>query len=340
MKKILGTLVALVTFALSAAYWVIMTNNIQPTLNGTNTHELLIPTGATYQQVLDSLTTKHIVRFPQTFIWVAKLMKYGDKIYPGRYLIPMTMSNRDLIAKLRIGKQDEVRYTINNIRTKEQLVGWTAQKLEADSTALYKLLTDSTFLAPNQLTPHNVIAIFMNDTYQFNWNTNAEQFFDRMYKEYDKFWTDERREKAQKVALTPHQVIALAAIVEEETAKTDEMNQIAALYLNRLKAQMPLQADPTVKFAVGDFALRRILKEHLTIDSPYNTYKNIGLPPGPIRIPSKVAIDAVLNPANHNYLFMCAKEDLSGYHNFAVTYDEHLINAHKYQDELDRRNIK
>ncbi|HNL08320.1 MAG TPA: endolytic transglycosylase MltG, partial [Chitinophagales bacterium] len=124
------------------------------------------------------------------------------------------------------------------------------------------------------------------------------------------------------------------------TAKTDEMNQIAALYLNRLKAQMPLQADPTVKFAVGDFALRRILKEHLTIDSPYNTYKNTGLPPGPIRIPSKVAIDAVLNPAEHNYLFMCAKEDLSGYHNFAVTYEEHLINAHKYQDELDRRNIK
>ncbi|MBL7788149.1 MAG: endolytic transglycosylase MltG [Chitinophagales bacterium] len=340
MKKILGTLVALVTFALSVAYWVIMTNNIQPSLNGASTHELLIPTGATYQQVLDSLTAKHIVRFPQTFEWVAKLMKYGDKIYPGRYLIPMTMSNRDLIAKLRIGQQDEVRYTINNIRTKEQLVGWTAQKLEADSTTLYKLLTDSTFLAQNKLTPNNVVAIFMNDTYQFNWNTNAEQFFDRMYKEYDKFWTNERQEKAQKVGLSPHQAIALAAIVEEETAKTDEMNQIAALYLNRLKAQMPLQADPTVKFAVGDFALRRILKEHLTIDSPYNTYKNTGLPPGPIRIPSKVAIDAVLNPAEHNYLFMCAKEDLSGYHNFAVTYEEHLINAHKYQDELDRRNIK
>lgn len=340
MKKILGTLVALVTFALSIAYWVIMTNNIQPTLNGTSTHELLIPTGATYQQVLDSLTIKHIVCFPKTFEWVSKLMKYGDKIYPGRYLIPTVMSNRDLIAKLRIGKQDEVRYTINNIRTKEQLVSWTAQKLEADSTTLYKLLTDSAFLAQNKLTPNNVIAIFMNDTYQFNWNTNAAQFFDRMYKEYDKFWTNERQEKAQKVGLSPHQAIALAAIVEEETAKTDEMNQIAALYLNRLKAQMPLQADPTVKFAVGDFALRRILKEHLTIDSPYNTYKNIGLPPGPIRIPSKVAIDAVLNPADHNYLFMCAKEDLSGYHNFAVSYEDHLINAHKYQDELDRRNIK
>lgn len=318
-------------------YYIVLGNNVQTPTPDAQSYDLYIPTGATYQQVLDSLETKHILRNTTYFSWVAKMMKYGNKIYPGRYLIEPGTNNRALITKLRIGNQDPINYTINNIRTKEQLIVWTAQKLEVNANELATLLADTTFLRAKGLTPDNVIAIFMNDTYQFNWNTDARTFFNRMYKEYDKFWTDERKQLAANQKLNNFQAIALAAIVEEETAKNDEMDEIARLYLNRLAANMPLQADPTVKYAVGDFTLKRILHEHLAIQSPYNTYINTGLPPGPIRIPAKIAIDAVLHPADHNYVFMCAREDFSGYHNFAVTYEDHLINAHKYQDELDRQ---
>lgn len=320
-------------------YYIVLGNNVRATAHN-EPHELLIRTGASFAEVTDSLTSKGIVQHPAYFQWVAQMMKYGSKIRSGRYLVYPGTSNRALIAKLRIGEQDPVQYTINNIRTKEQLIDWTAQKLEAKATDLRTLLNDSTALAAKQLTPSNVITVFMNDTYQFNWDTDAAAFLDRMYKEYQRFWNAERQQQAQAIGLSTQQVVALAAIVEEETAKNDEMPQIARLYLNRLDAQMPLQADPTVKFAVGDFTLKRILHEHLAIDSPYNTYRNTGLPPGPIRIPSKAAIDAVLHPATHNYLYMCAREDFSGYHNFAVTYADHLLNARKYQDELDRRNIK
>ena len=201
-------------------------------------------------------------------------------------------------------------------------------------------MSDTAYLAQYNLSPDKVIAIFIANTYQFNWNTGAETFFKRMKKEFDDFWTDERKQKAEKQGITPFEVITLASIVDEETAQPDEMNKIAGVYYNRLRQKMPLQADPTIKFAVGDFTLRRILTEHLAINSPYNTYKNIGLPPGPIRIPSMAALNAVLNPEEHNYVYFCAREDFSGYHNFAATYEEHLINARKYRDELDRRNIK
>lgn len=318
-------------------YYIVFGNNVSALPANTPPHDLHIPTGATYQQVLDSLETNHILRNTTYFGWVAKMMKYGNKIYPGRYIIEPGTDNRTLITKLRIGNQDPVNYTINNIRTKEQLIASTAQKLEVNANELSTLLNDTTFLRAKGLTPDNVIAVFMNDTYQFNWNTDARTFFNRMYKEYDKFWTDERKQLAAAQNLNNFQVIALAAIVEEETAKTDEMDEIARLYLNRLKINMPLQADPTVKYAVGDFTLKRILHEHLAVQSPYNTYLNTGLPPGPIRIPAKTSIEAVLHPADHNYVYMCAREDFSGYHNFAETYEQHLINAHKYQDELDRQ---
>lgn len=303
-------------------------------------HELYIKTGSDLEDVVRQLVQKDILKNEDSFRWLAEQMNYGNKIYPGKYLIPAQISNRALLLQLRAGKQTPIKFTINNIRTKTQLAGLVGTQLEADSLAMMKLLNDSTFLAQKQLTKNNVIAIFMADTYLFNWNTSEQAFFDRMYKEYKKFWDEQKTNKAQAFELSPYEVITLASIVEAETNKVDEMNAVAGLYLNRLEIGMALQADPTLKFAVGDFTLKRILNKHKEVDSPYNTYKNPGLPPGPISIPSKVAINAVLNPQDHNYLYMCAKEDNSGYHNFATNLREHAINARKYQRMLDRLNIK
>lgn len=182
--------------------------------------------------------------------------------------------------------------------------------------------------------------MFIPNTYEVYWNTSAKNFMNRMKKEYDRFWNDSRKAKAKEIGMSPVEVAILASIVEEETAAYDEYPVVAGLYINRLKRNIPLQADPTVKFAWGDFTLQRILFSHLEIDSPYNTYKHTGLPPGPLRIPSIKGLDAVLNYQKHSYLYMCAKEDLSGRHNFAKTLAEHSRNAKKYQAELNRRKIK
>jgi UPF0755 protein len=214
------------------------------------------------------------------------------------------------------------------------------QKLLLDSAEVIQRLTDKTYLAQYGLTPETAVCLFIPNTYEVYWTMNAEQFVARMKKEHTRFWNEERRAKARAQGLTPEEVVTLASIVDEETNKNDEKPMVAGLYLNRLKRGMLLQADPTVKYAHGKFDLRRILLVHLTIDSPYNTYKYAGLPPGPIRIPSMAAIESVLNPAKHNYLYMCAKEDFSGYHNFASTLSQHNANARRYQQALNQRGIK
>lgn len=334
----IGLLLALTVIGLG--YWVVFYDNIMKPQNGSHEHEFFISTGWGYEQVKQALIDKGVIRNATTFDWVAKKMNYPQKVYAGRYVMTDGLGNRALVALLRSGKQTPYNLAIHNIRTKGDLVSLVSQKLEADSVELTQLLNDTLFLAKQQLTPDNVLSIFIANTYQFNWNTSADEFFQRMKREYDNFWTDDRKQKARNNGLSPFEAITLAAIVEEETAKNDEMNRIAGVYYNRLEKYMPLQADPTVKFAVGDFTLKRILTEHLAIESPYNTYKHIGLPPGPIRIPSLLALEAVLNPEKHNYIYFCAKEDFSGYHSFASTYEEHLINARRYRDELDRRQIR
>jgi UPF0755 protein len=209
-----------------------------------------------------------------------------------------------------------------------------------DADSLLYLLNDSTYCDALGFTPETVLTMFLPNTYEMYWNIGEEKFVSKMKREYLNFWNSDRNAKAQALGLSPIEVSVLASIVEEESAVVDEYPMIAGLYLNRLSKGMPLQADPTVKFALGDFGLRRILHKHLEVDSPYNTYKNIGLPPGPLRIPSIKAIDAVLNRVEHNYLYMCAKEDLSGTHNFAVTLAQHTANARRYQAALNRRGIK
>jgi UPF0755 protein len=250
------------------------------------------------------------------------------------------MTCRQLLQNLKNGNQAPCRITFNNIRLKEDLAKRIGEQLMFSEGELYQQLNDSAVCAQLGFDTNTILCMFIPNTYEMYWNISVERFMKRMQSEYDKFWTPERIEKAQGISLTPIQVSILASIVEEETAASSEYSTVAGLYINRLRRGMLLQADPTVKYAMGDFSLRRILFVHLETDSPYNTYKYAGLPPGPIRIPSIRAIDAVLNYARHNYIYMCAKEDFSGKHNFATTLSEHNANAAKYRAALNRLNIR
>ncbi len=242
--------------------------------------------------------------------------------------------------RLAAGSQTPIKFTFNNFRLLSQLVERADECLYLSADSLNSLLNDETICNAYGFNSTTIAAMFLPDSYEFYWTVSPQRFVERMYEYYTQFWNESRRKKAEKAGLTPVEVSILASIVEEETAKVDEMPIVAGLYINRLRRNIPLQADPTIKFAVGNFALRRILNKHLNTPSPYNTYINTGLPPGPIRIPSKTAIDAVLNYKSHNYLYMCAKEDFSGYHNFATTLSEHNRNAQRYHTALNRRGIK
>ncbi|MDE6693970.1 MAG: endolytic transglycosylase MltG, partial [Muribaculaceae bacterium] len=248
------------------------------------------------------------------------------------------MTVYDISRKILNGRQDPVKVVFNNVRTLGQLADKVASKMEFDASA-FSRACDSV-LASKGLTPEQRPAAFLPDTYEFYWNASPEYVVERLAGYHDKFWNDERRRKADVLGLTPVEVATLASIVEEETAKVDERPKVARLYLNRIRKGMKLQADPTVKFAVGDFSLRRILGAHLKVESPYNTYLHEGLPPGPIRVVDKRTLDAVLDAPAHDYVYMCAKEDFSGYHNFAVTFAEHQANADRYRRELNRRGIR
>ncbi len=303
-------------------------------------HYLYIASDATYEDVVATLVRRQIIMNEESFKWVAYKMNYPNHINPGRYYIKPKMNNRELISLLRSGEQKPVQVVIKEYRTKEQLIDYVSSVLEADSTILSNLFKDPIFLRQYGLKPESVISIFIANTYEFYWNTSASQFFERMVNEYKKFWNAERLAKAKKLGLTPLEVMTLASIVEEETYRMDENAMVAGVYLNRLKKGMRLEADPTVKFAVGDFTLKRILKEHTRHNSPYNTYRNRGLPPGPICIPSITTIDGTLDAKDHNYLYFCADASFNGYHKFASTYQQHLINARNYRAELDKRTIK
>lgn len=284
----------------------------------------------------DSAQCKSLASFKR----IASLMKYPENIKTGCYAVKPGSSNISLIRKLRNGQQDAIRLTFNNIRTKQELMETLDEKLMLRADELEAFLNDSVWCDSLGFNTETISTMFIPNTYEVYWNTSAKKFLDRMKKEYDRFWNDSRKAKAKEICLTQVEVAILASIVEEETAAYDEYPIVAGLYINRLKKNIPLQADPTVKFAWGDFSLQRILFSHLEIDSPYNTYKHTGLPPGPLRIPSIKGLDAVLNYQKHQYLYMCAKEDLSGRHNFAKTLAEHSRNAKKYQTELNRRKIR
>lgn len=273
------------------------------------------------------------------FRLLAGLLKYPEHIHTGCYAVVPGMSNRALLDDLRRGHQTAVRLTFNNVRLKTDLAERLEHQLMLAGDDLLLLLDDSAYCASLGFTPETVVVLFIPNTYEVYWNISAEKLIQRMKQEYEVFWTPARRVKAAAIGLTLVEVAILASIVEEETSVVDEYPVVAGLYINRLQRGIPLQADPTVKFALGDFTLRRILLKYLEVDSPYNTYKHTGLPPGPLRLPSVQSLDAVLNYMKHNYLYMCAKEDFSGRHNFARTLTEHNRNARRYQAELNRRGI-
>ena len=305
-----------------------------------NEKYIYIPTGSDFLQVVTILSENGLLINTNSFQWLAKQKKYDKNIKPGRYMIDRALNNNELINLLRSGEQTPINVTFHNLRTKEELAGKVASQIEADSASIVECITDILFQQRLGLNDDNASCVFLPNTYEFYWNTSAEEFIKRMLKEYSIFWNSSRKQKADNIKLTYYEVSILASIVEkEQTIRLDERPEIAGLYLNRLKKNMKLQSDPTVIFAIGDFSIRRVLKKDLKVNSPYNTYMNKGLPPGPICLPSINAIDAVLNASKNDYIFMCAKEDFSGYHNFAKNSREHSRNAKKYRRALNKRNI-
>ena len=326
-------IITVITIALNA-----YKNIYKPNINE-HSHYLYIPTGSDYSSIIQILERDSILKDIRSFKWLAEKKNYPNHVYPGRYRLDSLMNNNDLIDKLRSGFQDPVKVVFNSIRTREQLAGKISKQIEPDSLTLIKLLYNDSLITEYGLIQETFTCIFLPNTYEFWWNTSAEKFIDRMYKEYQRFWNDERKRKAAILNLTPEEVTTLASIVDEETYYSKEMPRVAGVYINRLRRRMHLQADPTLKFALGDFSIKRVLNVHKQIDSPYNTYKRYGLPLGPISIPSISAIDAVLNYESHSYLYFCAKSDFSGYHNFAKTLSQHNINARNYQRALNKERI-
>ena len=260
-------------------------------------------------------------------------------VKPGRYIIDKELSSNGLINLLRSGSQSPVRITFSNIRSLNQLAGKIGKQIEADSSHIISFLSDDSNFSKDGFTKENIIALFIPDTYEFYWNTDPEELYIRMLSEYRMFWNEERLTKAKDKNLNPVEVSILASIIDDEVAKPDEKPRIAGVYLNRLKRGIPLQACPTIRYAMNDYTITRVLYKYLQTDSPYNTYKHSGLPPGPIRCPSVEGIEAVLNAENHDYLYFVAKADFSGFNNFSRTLAEHNRYAAMYQRELDRRKI-
>jgi len=301
---------------------------------------LHIPTDANYADVLGLMQSTNLLKDMASFEWVAQQLKYPEAVKPGRYRIEKGMSNFELVKLLVSGRQEPVKLVINRFRSRNDFYGAIGRKLEADSASIAGIFNDEVYLRSFGFSPEDAMAVIIPNTYELYWNTDAKEFFERMFKEYKSFWTDERKVKAVELGLSQVEVMKLAAIVDEETNKNDEKGVIARVYWNRLQIGMMLQADPTVRFAHNDFSIKRVTGKHLRLASPYNTYQVNGLPPGPICTPSQASIDAVLNSQPHNYLYFCAKEDFSGYHNFAVTYPEHQKNARLYQQALAKLNIR
>lgn len=325
-------------FTAYKAYKVLYKPNVS--LSGKESIYIYIKTGSTFNDVMSIFNEKKIISDTASFKWLADYKDFKTHVKPGKYLIKDGISNNELINMLKSGRQEPVNLVFNNVRTKYQLAGKIATQLEADSVSIIEVLTDSLYLDSLGFTTDNAVSVFIPNTYEFYWNTSAKTLFEKMKKEFDKFWTNDKITKAEAAGLTPVQVEILASIIQEESKKYDEMPAIAGVYINRLNKEMKLEADPTVKFAVSDFTLKRVLKKHLQTDSPYNTYKYKGLPPGPICLPDSRIIDKVLNYEKHDYLYFCAKADNSGYHAFAKTGAEHAHNAELYHQYLNTLKIK
>ena len=339
-KKILIVAIALILIGMVYAYRIynrIYSGNV---LETTFIH---IPTGTDFEGLLP-LLQPHL-KDADGFIWVAEKKNYHNKVRAGRFKIEKGMSNDELVNHLRGGKQETVTLTFNNQDDLGRLAGRIAAQIEADSLSLLQALSENDFLNAHGFDQANALSMYVPNSYDFYWNTSAEGFRERMLKEFKGFWNEERVGKAEKLNLTPLQVATLASIVQKETAVVSERKRVAGLYLNRLRDFWPLQADPTIIYALKrqngqDKEYKRVLNQDLTIDSPYNTYTNFGLPPGPIGMPDISSIDAVLNPEEHDFYYMCASVEEPGKHKFAKTLAQHNVNARAYQQWVSEQGIR
>lgn len=339
IRKLLYAFVAVTVMGVAAAYMfsrVFFGNSVVPKSAAA---VMFVPAGASYSAVVDTLNRYLTIKNRAAFDWLAKKKRYPELIKPGRYTVREAMSINGLINMLRSGSQATVKVTFNNIRTLNQLAGRFARQLETDSAGFVSFFANEDNYSSDGFTKENIISIFIPDTYEFYWNTDAKGIYTRMLREYNRFWTPERTAKAEAAGLSRIDVSIIASIIDDEVLKREEKPRIAGVYLNRLRQGIALQACPTIKFAMNDFTITRVLDRYLTVESPYNTYKYRGLPPGPVGCASIDGIDATLNAEKHDYLFFSAKADFSGYHNFARTLAQHNRFAAEYHRELDRRRI-
>lgn len=337
-RIIIGTFVALILIGAACAgtvYYYLFAPQFHPQ----RTVYIYIDRDDTADSIYNKVKQQGHPRSFTGFRWMAQYKKYSGNIHTGRYAIRPEENVYHVFSRLYRGYQEPMNLTVGSVRTLDRLARSVGKQLMIDSAEIAGLMNDSAFQQKLGYNKETLPCLFIPETYQVYWDMSAEEFFERMQKEHQKFWNQERLDKATAIGMTLTEVCTLASIVEEETNNNPEKPMVAGLYINRLHTGMPLQADPTIKFALQDFGLRRITNAHLAVKSPYNTYINAGLPPGPIRIPSPIGLDAVLNYTKHNYLYMCAKEDFSGTHNFASNYAEHMKNARRYWNALNERKI-
>jgi UPF0755 protein len=325
----------------ASVYFTLFKSNIY--LDGKKYKFIYIPTKANYEELVEMLEEENILENKKTFEWMAKAMSLADNFKPGKYRVIAGMSNRQLINLMKSGKQEPVKITFNSAdRTNEDLVKKISEKLEITEDELETFFTSETEISKKyNLNEETLRCLFLPETYELNWNTSLPGFMEKVEKNYNEFWTANRKQKAKQCKLTQAEVITLASIVQSECATIEsEQKKIAGVYFNRLEKNIPLQADPTVIFAKGDFTKQRVWEKDLDYDSPYNTYKNKGLPPGPICLPYTLAIDAVLNYTDHNFIYFCAKSSLNGYSDYSATYEQHLKYRDAYRKEMDKRGVK
>ena len=333
MKKLIVVVVLLlVAFGLYWGYGYYQ-KVFEPNTRLDKNFELRVPEGSSFQSVLDTLSRRQVLDNVESFKWVAEKKGYPQRIRAGRYLIKPGWNNNEIVNKLRSGAQDPVKLVLHDISGVYELAGKLGKKLEPDSVEFLELLTSAEKLKTYEVNPQTATAYFLPNTYEVYWTLSPEAFMSRMRDEFYRFWTDERLRKAREMNLTPVEVVTLASIVEKETVKPDEKKEVAGLYYNRIRKGMKLQSDPTVIYAINmdhpTRTIQRVYYKDLAYSSPYNTYQNPGLPPGPIKIPALSSIDAVLNYAHHDYIFMVADPERPGYHSFATTLRGHEINRRK-----------
>jgi len=308
-------------------------------LIGGQARPLTIPTGSTFKDVQRIVYDKRYVNDLISFSFLSKLMDYDKYVKPGLFVIQPDMTNLEVVRMLRSGEQTPVNITFNTIRILDELPERITKNLEMSGEDFSEVLANDSLRIAFGFDSLNYISMFIPNTYQVYWNIQPMDLIRRMNKEYQTFWNADRKQKAEKLGLTIQEVQILASIVQAEISMSDESRRVAGVYINRLNRGYALQADPTLVFAAQDFTIKRVLNKHKNIDSPYNTYKYTGLPPGPINMPSVTTIDAVLNYEKHKYLYFCAREDFSGYHNFATNLVDHNRNAEKYQRALNKAGL-